>query len=122
VPAALTGCLALKGLHPDLPGWPCPLRALTGIPCPTCFLTRATSAALTGQLGDSVRLHAFGPLLAVGLLVWSFSSWRTGTMRPWPSLARWPVPATLAVAAALLVYWLLRLTLTYGFGWPAFPR
>ena len=122
LPAALTGYLALKGLHPDLPGWPCPLRQLTGIPCPTCYLTRATSAALTGHLSDSVRLHAFGPLLALGLLTWSISSWRAGTMRPWPSQGRWPLPATIGVAAALLGYWLARLTLQYGFGWPAFPR
>jgi hypothetical protein len=39
LPAGLTGWLALKGLHPHLPGWPCPLRALTGIPCRGCFLS-----------------------------------------------------------------------------------
>jgi len=109
LPAALTGYLAIKGLHPDLPGWPCPLQALSGIPCPTCYLTRATSQALVGHLEQSIRLHAFGPLLAAGLLVWSLRSWRAGTMWPWPSRARWPLPATIGMAAALLFYWLLRL-------------
>jgi len=109
LPAALTGYLAIKGLHPELPGWSCPLRQLTGIPCPTCYLTRATSQALVGHLDQAVQLHAFGPLLAAGLLVWSLSSWRAGTMRPWSSQARWPLPASVGVAAALLLYWLLRL-------------
>ncbi|MDP6193995.1 MAG: DUF2752 domain-containing protein, partial [Prochlorococcaceae cyanobacterium ETNP18_MAG_1] len=62
LPATLTGYLWSKGLQPALPGWPCPLRALTGIPCPTCFLTRATSDALLGDLSSSFEWHAFGPL------------------------------------------------------------
>ena len=62
VPAALTGYLWLKGGWPDLPGLSCPLRALTGIPCPTCFLTRATCASLRGDWHQALELHAFGPL------------------------------------------------------------
>ncbi|MFN9620417.1 MAG: DUF2752 domain-containing protein [Synechococcaceae cyanobacterium] len=119
LPAGLTGWLALKGLQPHLPGWPCPLRALTGIPCPGCFLSRATAAALTGQLQESVRLHAFGPPLAVALLVWTAVSLRQRTLQP-------PLPPRLlaAAAAALLLYWLLRLGLWFGLGlrgFPAFP-
>lgn len=119
-PASLTGYLWLKGLHPSLPGWPCPLRALTGIPCPTCFLTRATAAALTGDLRTSVEWHAFGPLAALVLISWSLLALRQ--QRLWPKgLPRWPLPAA---AVALLAYWLLRLLLSYGlgqWGFPAFP-
>uniref|UniRef100_UPI004049888B DUF2752 domain-containing protein n=1 Tax=Cyanobium sp. TaxID=2164130 RepID=UPI004049888B len=67
LPSTLTGYLWLKGWQPHLPGLSCPLRALTGIPCPTCFLTRSTAAALRGELGESLALHAFGPALALGL-------------------------------------------------------
>ncbi|MDA0965155.1 MAG: DUF2752 domain-containing protein, partial [Cyanobacteria bacterium] len=74
LPAGLTGALWLKGLHPGLPGWSCPLRALTGIPCPTCFLTRATAASLSGNLDGALQLHAFGPVVAAALMTWSVFS------------------------------------------------
>ena len=41
----------------------CPLRELTGIPCPTCFGTRALVAALTGNWWAALR---FNPLVAAG--------------------------------------------------------
>ena len=120
MPAALTGYLGLKGLHPGLPGFACPLRALTGIPCPTCFLTRATAAALTGDLRTSVQLHAFGPLAAAGLLVWSLLAIRQRRLLP-RDLPAWPLAAA---GLGLLAYWLLRLWLSFGLslrGFPAFP-
>lgn len=120
MPAALTGYLWLKGLHPALPGWPCPLRALTGIPCPTCFLTRATSAALTGDLAGSLQWHAFGPLVAAGLIWWSIAAIRQRRLLP-QRLPAWPLGWG---AAALVTYWLLRLGLSFGLGvrgTPGFP-
>lgn len=116
-PAGLCSYLFVKGLHPALPGWPCPLRALTGIPCPTCFLTRATAAALVGDLGTSLRLHAFGPAVALVLLIWSVVAFRSRSFLPVTIRGR-----SLAVLAlALLSYWLGRLLLHYGLGMPAFP-
>ena len=115
LPAALTGYLWLKGSQPHLPGWACPLRSLTGIPCPTCFLTRATELALRGDLQGSLQQHAFGPLLAFGLLGWALLALRQRQL--WPRLKLGPAtnrvsPGTLAlVASALLAYWLLRLAL-----------
>jgi len=117
LPAALTGYLWLKGQHPLLPGMPCPLRALTGIPCPTCFLTRATAAALTGNLAGSVQLHAFGPIAAAVLVWWSIAAIRQRRLMP-RDLPALP----LAVAGlGLLSYWLLRLWLRYGLGFVGFP-
>ena len=66
-----------------------------------------------------MRLHAFGPPLALALLVWTAVSLRQRTLQP-------PLPPRLlaAAAAALLLYWLLRLGLWFGLGlrgFPAFP-
>jgi len=117
LPPALTGYLWLKGLHPLLPGFSCPLRALTGIPCPTCFLTRATTLALHGDLGNSLKLHAFGPLVAGVLLAWSVLAIRRRRFMP-VGLRAWPLGMA---ALGLVGYWGVRLTLTYGMGISAFP-
>ena len=113
LPAGLTGALWLKGLHPGLPGWGCPLRALTGVPCPTCYLTRATAASLTGNLDGALQLHAFGPMVAGALLAWSVFSIRQRRLLP-RGIPAWPVGAGVVT---LLVYWLLRVGVSFG-GWP----
>ena len=123
LPSVLTGSLWLKGLHPELPGWACPLRALTGVPCPTCFLTRATAAALSGDLHGSIQWHAFGPMAAAGLLIWSGLALHRRRLFPLPG----GEPLLLTATLALMAFWLLRLILNYGFevkgilGFPALP-
>ena len=112
LPATLSGALWLKGLHPGLPGWACPLRALTGVPCPTCFLTRATRAALTGDLSGSLQWHLLGPIAALGLVFWSVLALRQQRLMP-RGLPLWPLPV---VAGGLISYWLLRLSTN---NWPS---
>lgn len=119
LPATLTGYLWLKGSQHawTLPGFPCPMRALTGIPCPTCFLTRATCSSLSGRLDEAFHWHAFGPLVAMALLVWSFDAIRFRRLRP-RGLRSWHL---ISASVALLSYWILRVGLSYGFGIPTFP-
>lgn len=117
LPLGVTGLLVLKGLHPGLPGFSCPLRAFTGIPCPTCYLTRATAASLVGRFGDAVALHAFGPVVAAGLVIWSLQALRSGKLIP--SVLKGQ--QLLFAAVFLLLYWAGRVGLTYGLGLRAFP-
>lgn len=118
LPAALTGYLWLKGAHPALPGWPCPLRALTGVPCPTCFLTRATSLALRGDLTGSLHWHGFGPLAAATLVGWSLLALRQRRLVP-RQLPAWPLAAA---AVGLVGYWGMRMALRETLGWATFPE
>jgi hypothetical protein len=37
--------------------WPCPIRLVLGIPCPTCGITRATRLVLHGDLAGATRMH-----------------------------------------------------------------
>jgi hypothetical protein len=48
----------------------CPLRAVTGIPCPICGMTTATVALVRGDLGGAVRANPL--VLALALLTVSF--------------------------------------------------
>ena len=117
LPSSLTGYLWLKGGWPDLPGPGCPLRQLTGIPCPTCFLTRATCASLRGDWHSALELHAFGPLVAAGLILWSLQALRSRSLHL-KSLEDWHLAA---MGLVLLIYWSVRMGLSYGLGIQAFP-
>lgn len=41
----------------------CPLRLLTGIPCPTCGMTRSFVEIAQGNLDAAISYHLFGPTL-----------------------------------------------------------
>ena len=112
LPATVTGALWLKGLHPGIPGLSCPLRILTGVHSPTFFLTRATAAALTGDLSGSLQWHLFGPIAALGLLVWSVLALQQRRIIP-KGLPLWSLPVG---GGALISYWLLRLSTN---SWPS---
>jgi hypothetical protein len=88
-----------------LPLWSCPIRQLTGVPCPTCYLTRSVLAVLRGDLAGALRLHAFGPplvLLAAAVLWHQLVLGRALDRR---ALAAWMVGGSFLA----WLYWLLRL-------------
>jgi len=97
--------------------WRCPLRALTGIPCPTCGMTRAARLALHGDFTAATRMHPLwfvvAPLLvAIGAQetrdFWRDGRWGSGLERPWVRIA------LLALAAALLSVWISRFAGAFG--------
>ncbi|MEO0756385.1 MAG: DUF2752 domain-containing protein [Cyanobacteria bacterium J06648_16] len=62
VPASVLG-LQLLGYPVHL--WGCPMKALTGIPCPTWGMTRSVVAIATLHPHQSLHYHLFGPLVLV---------------------------------------------------------
>lgn len=77
-----------------LPGL-CPLREVTGIPCPTCFGTRAVTALMAGDWRTSLRLNPMVGAAAIGLIAYLPFSIAT-------IVGAWPRPrlATLDTAGA----------------------
>jgi hypothetical protein len=49
------------------PGWPCPVQAALGLPCPGCGLSRATAALLHGEWRAALTIHPF-VFLALGVV------------------------------------------------------
>ena len=104
LPSGLVSYLYLKNYY-SLPGISCPLRQITGVPCPTCFLTRSTCLALQGDLEDSFKMHIFGPFIALFLIIWSVRSIKTKKFFPFLITERVLIIGSLS----LLCYWIIRM-------------
>jgi hypothetical protein len=81
-PGSIPERLALSGLAlvPVAVAWPrlhaatgltliCPLRAVTGVPCPFCGGTTAAVALAAGDLGGALAANPLVPVLALAMLV-----------------------------------------------------
>jgi hypothetical protein len=118
IPMGLLGYLWLKGRINWLPGWGCPLRHATGIPCPTCFLTRSVSASLNGHISESLGMHIFGPPLSIALVWWVFVSLRSQSIYP----AGFRAIHVGILCVLLVAYWLFRVVAHYILGVTTFPQ
>nr|MDD6336097.1 DUF2752 domain-containing protein [bacterium] len=68
VAAAIGGAVLLYRLNPSrVPFIICPLRALTGLRCPACGLTRAAHALLHLDIAGMLRYNLLSPLIFAGL-------------------------------------------------------
>ena len=107
--AAAQAALVASGL----PGWPCPVRYLFGIPCPGCGLTRAVGALLRGDWHASLALHAFAPLFLIALALIAVAA--VLPERPRRSLVytietiEHRTGITFLLLVCLMLYWLIRL-------------
>jgi hypothetical protein len=66
------GFVAAAGVWPLLPAHPplaCPLRTLTGIPCPLCGMTRSCVAAVHGHVGTSLAFNPAGVIVIVAAVL-----------------------------------------------------
>lgn len=59
----------------------CPLRAVTGLPCPSCGLLRSTNAILLGHVGTAFATNPLDTLfllvvVPVMIAVWAVRMWR----------------------------------------------
>jgi hypothetical protein len=114
VGAPVLAAAVLAAWDPARNGGPplCALRAATGVPCPTCGLTRAAASLLRGRWHEAVSLHPLIPLLTVeAVAVWLvLCGARLGPVRVRHGRAG-VVLGVLAAgnAVALLAVWAVRL-------------
>ena len=100
---AMLGAAVALPLLPGHAGLPCPLRTLTGVPCPLCGMTTSVEAAVHGHLLSAAQANPAGPvalLVALVLLV----------RRPGAPL-RAPVIAVMGLLLGLWIFELHRFSL-----------
>jgi Protein of unknown function (DUF2752) len=85
---------------PGHPGLPCPLRTLTGVPCPFCGTTTSVEATLHGDPGAALAANPLGPVLVAGAVA-------LVVRRP-RHILRVPLLVAILLAAALWLFELHR--------------
>lgn len=87
----------------------CPFALCTGMACPGCGMTRASSYLIRGDFGTALSYHPLVPFTAIGAVgAWTWFTLRlTGRVRPL-SQRRLNV-ILIGAAAALLAVWVARL-------------
>jgi hypothetical protein len=104
--AAAGAALLCAALVVPLGSFDCPLRAATGIACPTCGCTRAFHWFVRGDLGAAARASPLGTLLALVCLV--HAVWTLLRVFGFPYAARLPSPTRplrYAAGFAILLNW-----------------
>jgi len=83
---------------PGNPGLPCPLRAVTGVPCPFCGLTTSVKATVGGHLGTALAANPAGLLIVAVAVVMLLQPARRQLRLP-----------TLALTGGVALSWLFEL-------------
>ena len=90
---------AVLPVLPGHPGLPCPLKTITGVPCPFCGMTTSVEATVHLHLGDAMAATPAGILLVVTAIVLLFRR---------PKTIKLPLPVVFGVLALMWAFQLHR--------------
>jgi len=77
--AGAAAMVAIAAVRPSIPFEfvpPCPLRTVTGIPCPMCGMTRGVTSLVNGDFVHALLMNP-ASYLAVAIALLLFAQWRT---------------------------------------------
>ena len=114
-------CLSITGITSvhltlvafGLPSWQCPIRHNLGIPCPGCGLSRGIYQLLQGHWQNGITIHAFSPLVLLGILIIIIAGLLPNKSRIWLTdkvqFIEQKTGITFIFISSLFLYWLVRL-------------
>jgi hypothetical protein len=89
----------------------CPIRRITGFPCPTCGMVRSWHSVLRLDPAQAVRDHPFGPIAFAAMIA---EAWRPGTLeREMRRAGGMPRAVQVGALAGWLGWWASRLVVTH---------
>ena len=91
----------------------CPLKALTGWPCPFCDLTHALHFLLEGNVGLALTVNPLVVFAPVALLYPLVAlDWKSGRRYLWALYCRFRVPVIAAAAVIVAAVWVYKILTT----------
>ena len=90
----------------------CPVRLITGYPCPTCGMTRSWHSVVQLEPMRAVRDHPFGPLVLGALVIGASSPAHADLLAT--RVGRLPARVKAAGLLAWLGWWVSRLLVAHG--------
>lgn len=104
---AFVGALLPRAAVTHLPTT-CPIRRVTGYPCPTCGMIRSWHSVVRLDPVQAVRDHPFGPIALAAIAA---EAWRPGSAeRGMQRVRGLPAAVQVGAVAAWLAWWASRLT------------
>ncbi len=79
----------------------CPFRAVTGLDCPGCGMTRSCTHTMHGDVWSALELHPLGPIVVVSFALvaaWRLAEVVKGRRLVWPWLSKTTVRRRISAA------------------------
>lgn len=61
----------------------CPMRMVSGFPCPGCGITRSLWLLCQGDIAGSIRIHPMGILIIPGMILGCYERYGSGSVKKW---------------------------------------
>lgn len=88
---------------------PCPLRKISGIPCPGCGLTRACFLAVQFKFGEATQMHLFWIAVAIVLIAWVIIRYFIADENTYAKAMKILIKVIFVICILMMIYYLYRM-------------